>query len=155
MRSLTLVTPLVTASARLRAVVDAWRALARTADTDTLSRALLPWLFSERVLAADAERERMRRGLGAALSVAPADALDRWAAGMSAWSGSRVADLSTVAIPTLVITAGADLLTPGGGEIGAAIPGATVLALDGVGHAAASEAADAVNEALLSHLRQH
>jgi len=152
-RSLTLITPFVDVTPRLRAVADAWRALAREASTDTLSRALLPWLFSQRVLGDDRTRERMRRGLAIALSVATPDALDRWAAGLSAWSGSRSADLVKVAVPTLVIAAGADLLTPRGEALGKAIPGATVRVLESVGHAAATEAAAPVCEALLEHLR--
>ena len=154
-RSLTLITPFIEATPRLRAVADAWRAIARQASTDTLSRALLPWLFSQGVLGDDKIRERMHRGLTAALSVAPADALDRWAAGISAWSGSRRADLADVRAATLVIAAGADLLTPDGEALGRAITGATVCVLDGVGHAATSEAAESVGAALLDHLRSH
>ncbi len=154
-RSLTLITPFVDATPRLRAVADAWRAVARDASVDTLSRALLPWLFSQGVLGDDKLRERMQRGLSAALAVAPADALDRWAAGIAAWSGSRSADLADLSVATLVIAAGADLLTPRGEALGSAIAGATVCVLDSVGHAAASEAADAVSKALLDHLRAH
>ncbi|MBI5506464.1 MAG: alpha/beta fold hydrolase [Deltaproteobacteria bacterium] len=154
-RSLTLITPFVDATPRLRAVADGWRAIARHAGTDTLSRALLPWLFSQRVLGDDKLRERMQRGLSAALSVAPADALDRWAAGIAAWSGSRSANLTDVSVPTLVIAAGADLLTPRGEALGSAIAGASLCVLDSVGHAAATEAAEAVCEALLAHLRAH
>ena len=58
-------------------------------------------------------------------------------------------------MPTLVLAAGADLLTPRGEAIGLAIPGATVRVLEGVGHAAASEAAEPVCEALLEHLLLH
>lgn len=154
-RSLTLITPFVDATARLRAVAQAWRAIARHAGTDTLSRALLPWLFSQSVLGDDRLRERMHRGLTTALSVAPADALDRWAAGIAAWSGSRSANLADVSVATLVIAGGADLLTPRGEALGRAIAGANFCVLDGVGHAAASEAAEAVSAALLDHLRAH
>ncbi len=154
-RSLTLITPFVDATPRLRAVTDAWRAIARHAGTDTLSRALLPWLFSQGVLGDDKLRERMQRGLTAALSVSPADALDRWAAGIAAWSGSRSADLAGVSVATLVIAAGADLLTPRGEALGRAIAGATVCVLDSVGHAAATEAAEPVCQALIAHLRAH
>ena len=154
-RSLTLITPFVDATPRLRAVAEAWRVIAREASTDTLSRALLPWLFTPSVLGDEKTRERMQRGLTVALSAATADALDRWAAGIAAWSGSRTGDLALLAVPALVIAAGADLLTPHGDALGRAIPGATVCVLDGVGHAAASEAADLVSNALLAHLRSH
>ena len=152
-RSLTLITPFLDASARLLAVAEAWRAVARQAGSEVLARMLLPWLFSERVLADATLRERMQRGLCAAVSAAPPDALDRWARGMASWSGSRAANLSELKVATLVIVAGADLLTPGSKALGLAIPGATHCVLEHVGHAAASEAAAAVCEALLSHLR--
>ncbi|MCC6764754.1 MAG: alpha/beta fold hydrolase [Deltaproteobacteria bacterium] len=152
-RSLALVTPFVVASARLLAVVDAWRAVSRRAGSDVLARTLLPWLFSERTLADAPLRERMRRGLSAAVSVVPPDALDRWARGIASWSGARAASVSELRVATLVIAAGADLLTPDSKALGLAIPGATLCMLEDVGHAAASEAADAVCAALLPHLR--
>jgi pimeloyl-ACP methyl ester carboxylesterase len=74
---------------------------------------------------------------------------------MTSWSGSRTSNVSELTVPTLVITAGADLLTPGSSALGLAIPGATLCVLENVGHAAASEAAAAVCAALLSHLRAH
>ncbi|MCC6849910.1 MAG: alpha/beta fold hydrolase [Deltaproteobacteria bacterium] len=154
-RSLTLVTPFLHAGPRLRSVAAGWCAVARHGGVETLSRTLLPWLFSERALADDAGRERMRRGLAAALSVAPPDTLDRWAAGMAAWPGPPSAELRGLQVPTLVIAAGADLLTPHGDALARAIPRATVRVLADVGHAAASEASDAVNEALLAHLARH
>ncbi len=39
-------------------------------------------------------------------------------------SGTRVADLGRITVPTLVLAAGADLLTPDAVELAAAIPGA-------------------------------
>ena len=154
-RSLTLVTPLVVATPRLLAVLDAWRAVAREGNPDLLSRVLLPWLFSQAVLRDDKIRERMRRGLASALAVATPNGLDRWAAGLAAWSGTRDVDLGRMAVPTLVIAAGADLLTPRGEALGKAIPAATVRLLDSVGHAAASEAGTAVGDLLVEHLRRY
>ena len=61
-------------------------------------------------------------------------------------------DLATVAVPTLVIAAGDDLLTPGAEAIAAEIPGAKLVVAEGAGHAVAMEAPDAVNEALASQL---
>jgi len=154
-RSLSLITPFLDASARLLAVAEAWRTVARAAGSEVLARMLLPWLFSERVLADATLRERMQRGLCAAVSAAPPDALDRWARGLASWSGSRAANLAELELPTLVIAAGADLLTPDSTALGFAIPGATLCVLEHVGHAAASEAPEAVCEALLSHLHAH
>ena len=82
----------------------------------------------------------------------PASTLGRLTAGMAKWSGSRAADLAKVSVPTLVIVAGEDLLTPGGQALAAAIPNATVLVVEGAGHAVALEAPDAVNDAIAAHL---
>jgi len=148
-RSLVLVTPFVTATPRLRAVVDAWARVAAEASPATLARFLAPLLFSEALLADEAARERTLRGLAAACARIPAATLERMGAGLAAWSGTRAKDLARVAVPTLVLAAGADLLTPDGEAIARAIPGARCTVIPGAGHALASEAAQAVADALL------
>lgn len=153
-RSLTLITPFVEASPRLLAVLDAWCRLAREASSETLARALLPWLFSPASLADAPARERTLRGLGAVVARAPAATLERQAAGLKAWSGTRRADLGRLEVPTLVLVAGDDLLTPHGAEIAAAIRGAELVVVPGAGHALALEAADQVNDALSRHLER-
>jgi pyruvate dehydrogenase E2 component (dihydrolipoamide acetyltransferase) len=151
-RSLALIAPLVAAPPRLLAVVDAWARLAARLPADELARALLPWLFSEALLADDAARERMARGLAQTLSRVPPATLPRAAAGLRAWSGTRGAELGRLAAPALVIAGGADLLTPGGEAVARAIPGARCVVIAGAGHAVGLEAPDAVNAALLEHL---
>ncbi|MGH0031180.1 MAG: alpha/beta fold hydrolase [Myxococcota bacterium] len=152
-RSLCLVTPFVVASPRLRAVGDAWSRLAAETAPETLAAALLPWFFSEGFLADDAAAARTRRGLAGTLARVPAATLARMTAGIADWSGSRVDALGDVAVPTLVVAAGADLLTPDAAALAEAIPGATLRVVPDAGHAVALEAPDAVNEALLAHLR--
>jgi pyruvate dehydrogenase E2 component (dihydrolipoamide acetyltransferase) len=151
-RSLTLLAPLVRASARLLALVDAWAAIATAAGPELLARALLPWLFSDGSLSDPAARERTRRGLAATLARVPAGTLTRSAAGLRAWSGSREAELGELRAPTLVVAAGEDLLTPGGERVAAAIPDARCIEIEGVGHAVGIEAGERVNAALLEHL---
>ncbi len=145
-RSLVLITPFVEMTPRLDAVVDAWCRVACESSAETLARALLPWLFSPRTLADVAVRERTARGLAAIAARVPALTLERAAAGMRAWSGSRRADLARIAVPVLVLAAGDDLLTPGGEQVGRAIPGARTVVIPGCGHALALEAAEKVNE---------
>jgi pimeloyl-ACP methyl ester carboxylesterase len=111
-RSLTLITPLVATTGRLEAVMEAWCALAAAGDRDVLARFLAPWMFSERTLKDRDKRERIVRALGHTVSAVRAEVLMRWAAGAAAWSGSRVGDLARITAPTLVLAAGADLLTP-------------------------------------------
>lgn len=151
-RSLTLITPFVEASARLLAVCEGWRRVAMEATPETLAATLLPWFFSSDFLADERVRSRTLRGLAQMMSRVPATTLDRMIAGMSAWSGTRAGDLRTIPVPTLVIVAGADLLVPDGRSIAASIPDAESLMVDGAGHAVALEAADAVNEGIARHL---
>ena len=151
-RTLTLITPFVEAAPRLIAVLDSWCRLAREASPEALAHALLPWLFSPSYLADTAARARTARGLATMLARVPAGTLERSFAGLKAWSGTRKADLGRLEAPTLVLTGGDDLLTPGGAEIAGAIPGAELRVVANAGHALALEAADAVNEAVLRHL---
>ena len=151
-RSLTLITPLVETNPRLLAVIDSWCRLAGEVQADTLALTLLPWLFSSKLLADATARERTARGLAAIIARVPAATLERTAAGVRAWSGTRTNDLVRITTPTLVLVAGSDLLTPGGEQIAAAIPGARLEVVPEAGHALAIEAADAVNAAILAHL---
>ena len=150
--SLTLITPFVRAGARLRAAVEAWCRIAAESSAETLARFLVPWLFSERLLADDARRGRAVRALvQTAPRVSPAT-LARSARGLLAWAGTREGDLGRIAAPTLVITAAEDLLTPDGEAIAAAIAGARCVRIDGAGHAVGLESPDAVNQAIGAHL---
>jgi pimeloyl-ACP methyl ester carboxylesterase len=150
-RSLTLITPFVEVTARLRAVLDAWCRVAAQASVETLARMLLPWLFSPGFLDSPAV-ERTTRGLAAACANVPVTTLERAAAGLVAWSGSRSGALALLHQPTLVLAAGADLLTPDAEAVGRQIPNATVIVVAGAGHALAIEAADEVTVALRTHV---
>ena len=109
---------------------------------------LAPLLFSEGLLADEALRERTLRGLAAACARITPAALETMAAGLGAWSGTRASDLERVSARTLVLAAGADLLTPHGEEVARAIPGARCVVVPGAGHALAIEAPRAVADAL-------
>ena len=151
-RSLTLITPFIDVSPRLEAIGEGWRQMAAEASPEALAASLLPWFFSSGFLADDTVRSRALRGLAQTLARVPASTLDRMTAGMSAWSGSRAGDLATISVPTLVIVASEDLLTPGAERIAEAIPGAKLLVVESAGHAVALEAPEAVNEAIAAHL---
>lgn len=151
-RSLTLITPFVEATPRLAAFADAWARVATESSPETVAAFLAPWLFGDGLLGDDAARGRTLRGLAQSVRRIPAPTLSRAAAGMSAWSGSRSADLPNIESPTLVLVAGADLLTPGGEAVAAAIPKAGCEVIAGCGHALAIEAAEDVNRLLLAHL---
>jgi pyruvate dehydrogenase E2 component (dihydrolipoamide acetyltransferase) len=153
LRSLTLVTPFVTATPRLLAAVTAWCRVASEASPASLARMLAPLLFSEALLADEAARERTLRGLATACARVPVATLERAAAALAAWSGTRAKDLARLTVRTLVVAAGADLLTPDGAAIARAIPGARLVVIPGAGHALATEAPAALDEALTEHLR--
>jgi pyruvate dehydrogenase E2 component (dihydrolipoamide acetyltransferase) len=151
-RSLSLVTPFLEATPRLRAVIDGWCRVAAESGTDTLARFLAPWLFSDALLADDAVRERTLRGLAATVGRVPPATLARSAGGLLAWSGSRATDLGTSPVPTLVIQAEGDLLTQQGGALASRL-GASLETIPQAGHAVAIEAADAVIAAIAGHLK--
>jgi 3-oxoadipate enol-lactonase len=151
-RSLTLITPFARAGARLLAVVDVWCRLAAEAGSATLAAALAPWLFSASLLADDGARRRLVRGLAQTVARASVQALARHAAGLRAWSGTRGGALSAISAPTLVISAGEDLLVADAAAVAAAIPAARHVAVRGAGHAVALEAPDQVGSSILEHL---
>ena len=152
-KTLTLITPFVEATPRLLSVASAWQRLADEASPDALAMALLPWLFSTEFLADDGARNRTVRGLSQMGSRVPAQTLGRMIAGLESWSGSRRSDLSGLSVPTLVIAAGQDLLTPDAAELAELIPDARLLKVETSGHAVALEEPEAVNEAILAHLK--
>ena len=151
-RSLTLITPFVEAGPRLLAVIDAWCRVASEASPEAVARLVLPWMFSAEYLADEGRRERTVRGLAATAARVPASTLVRTAAGMRSWSGSRRADLAHLSVPTLVIVAGGDLLTPDGKTVADAIPGARCRTIPGAGHAVTLEAPAAVTDAIRAQL---
>ena len=152
-RSLVLITPFVTATPRLLAVVDAWVRLAETAPADVLAAMLLPWLYGSAFLADASACRRAARALAEAASRTPAATLRRSAAGLRAWSGTRANDLGKLRARTLVIAAQDDLLTPGAAEIAKQIPGARLIVVPRAGHAVAIEAGETVSQAILAHVR--
>jgi pimeloyl-ACP methyl ester carboxylesterase len=152
-RSLVLITPFIEASSRLVAVLDAWCRVAAQASPEAVASMLLPWMFSARKLADEAFRGRAFRGMTQSASRIPATTLERSAAGLRAWSGTRGGDLAEIRVPCLVIAAGGDLLCQESDRIANAIPRAELVVVPGAGHGLGIEAADVVGEAVLRHLR--
>lgn len=151
-RSLTLLAPLVRMQPHLAAVTASWCRIAELGNPALLAESLLPWFFGPETLSDPKRSGQILRGLSSTLGRISAESLARFHAGLSAWSGSRESDLGKIAVPTLVIAGGEDLLTPGGGAIAKAIPGARLIEIPGAGHALGLEAADIVNRQILAHL---
>jgi pyruvate dehydrogenase E2 component (dihydrolipoamide acetyltransferase) len=151
-RSMALITPVIDASPRLLAVLDAWARVAAEASPEAVAAAMLPWFFASERLADERTCARLLRGLAqGAARVAPG-VVARQAAGLRAWSGTRQSVLGGLKIRTLVIAGAEDLLAPDTRDVADAIPGAAFLAVGGAGHAVALEDPDTVNAALLEHL---
>lgn len=153
-RSLVLITPFVTATPRLLAVIDAWARIAADAPAQALAAMLLPWLYGSSFLEDAGACRRAAKALADAAPRTPAATLQRQAAGLRAWSGTRANDLGKLRARTLVIAAQDDLLTPGAAEIAKQIPGSTLIVIPGAGHAVGIEAGEAVSQAILAHLRR-
>jgi len=153
-RSLVLITPFVTATPRLLAVIDAWTRVAADAPADALAAMLLPWLYGGAFLSDAGACRRASKALADAASRTPAETLRREAAGLRAWSGSRAGDLGKLRARTLVIAAEDDLLAPGGAEIAGQIPGADLVVVPGSGHAVGIESGEVVSQAIQTHLRR-
>lgn len=151
-RSLALITPFLEATPRLTAVARAWCRVAAEASPEAVAAFLAPWLFGNALLADDTARERILRGLAQGVRRVPTATLERAAAGMSAWSGTRTHDLGKIAVPTEILAGGADLLTPDGASLADAIAGARCHVIDGCGHALAIDAAVEVTRRLQDHL---
>ncbi len=151
-RSLTLLTPAVEVGPRLTAVLSMWCRLAAEAGPEPLAAALMPWLFSDAVLGDERARARTERGLADIVRRVRPEALARHAAGLLAAATAPLERLAALAVPTLVVGAGADLLTPHAERVAAAIEGASLTIVEGAGHAVGLEAPEAVNAAILGHL---
>jgi 3-oxoadipate enol-lactonase len=151
-KTLTLITPFTEVSPRLRAVGEGWRRTAAEASPEALAASLLPWFFSPGFLADDKLRDRTLRGLAQTVARVRPATLDRMIAGMLVWSNTRGPDLSQIGVPTLVISAGDDLLTLHPTSLIESIPGAVSVVIEGAGHAVALEAPDEVNRAIAEHL---
>jgi pimeloyl-ACP methyl ester carboxylesterase len=113
----------------------------------------MPWLFSEEFLTDAVRRARAVSGFAQAAERTPASTLARQVEGLRAWAGTRAKDLARLAMPTLIVGAGADLLTGEAAEIASSIPGAKLTVVQSAGHAVALEAPREVNAVLLEHLQ--
>ena len=103
-----------------------------------LRRAVLVWrILNGPRMAVDAARTRVMAALAWDRGVHPAGVARQLAAVLA--SGSRVDDLRTLRVPTLVIHGDQDPLVPleGGRRTAAAVPGAALEVVEGMGHALA------------------
>lgn len=151
-KSLTLITPFVYMNGRLSSVLRSWASMAADVSADLLSASLLPWLFSAKFLEDREQYDRMQRGLAQMVACADGAVLKRYVEGVSAWSGTREADLGKIISPTLILAGAEDLLTPDAKSIAALVPNAKFESIPEAGHALCMEAPDVVASAIRSHI---
>lgn len=150
-RSLTLVTPFLAPRPLLDAVLAGWASLVAAQAPAAAAAALLPWMLSESALADSRFRSRTERGLAKMLERTVPAALERWAAGIAAWSGIDPEALAELAMPTLVLAGAQDLLAPFDEATWRTAPGVRCEIL-AAGHGLTLEAAEAVSSCLVEHL---
>ena len=153
-RSLTLLTPFLKVTPRLEAFTRVWIRARREASVEGAAEILAPWLFGTAVLDDESIRTRMLRGLSQTISRSSAENLKRQAQGLVKWSGTRVDDLSSLSVPTLILAGGEDLLTPDARAVADALPQCRFETLEGCGHALSTDGGSKVTEIILDHLSQ-
>jgi 3-oxoadipate enol-lactonase len=150
---------LLSSSARRSEVQAAW-AQARIAlagsdlGRESAETAVLPWLFSHRLLADHRRLQAIARA-NAAVAAAPIDQLRAQAEAMT---GFDVTDrLTQLDVPTLVITGSEDLVTPVSDSVALAmaVPRAELVVLPHRGHAAVLESPSDVVAPVLAFLDRH
>jgi pimeloyl-ACP methyl ester carboxylesterase len=141
-RRLVLLSPAARPDARLAAALDSFCRAAEAGGGDLRLRTMAPWLFGRAFLS---DRANIERVLGAAAGAAariPARALRRHAEALARWLEGAAEVYAAVRAPALIVVGADDLLTPPSHaeEAAAALTGARLERLEGVGHAPMVEA---------------
>jgi pyruvate dehydrogenase E2 component (dihydrolipoamide acetyltransferase) len=153
-RRLALLNPVFESDARLLAALDAVRAAAATGDGELRMRVMAPWLFAPRFLAEAARVERATRAMLGVVARVPERTLARQLAALRAWlAGPR--ERARVAAPALIVAGADDLLAPPSHAraLAAALPGAKLEILEGIGHAPMVEDPERLHAMLADWLR--
>ncbi len=151
--SLTLITPFAEVSPRLSVISRLWCEIAATGNHRALALALAPWMFSADYLG---DASRMNRAVSALAQMSkaiPTETLEHSRTMLEAYTPPDSSALAALKVPTLVIVAEGDMLTPDGETVAAAIGDAEVHRIESAGHAVALERPEDLNGALISHLR--
>jgi pimeloyl-ACP methyl ester carboxylesterase len=154
-RSLTLVSTWAKADARFVRIVESWASLAaRVPIEERYRHVFFPWVFSPAFFEKKDNVEGAFRRALAYPHQTKAEAIERQARGIVAWNGTRVARLSAIRTPTLVVAGKEDLVTPPdfARALAKAIPRARLAVMPG-GHSLILEQADLFNRTLLRFLK--
>jgi pimeloyl-ACP methyl ester carboxylesterase len=145
-RGLVLVTPVFEHDARFEAVLRSWRDH-ETPASETRIRAFLPWLLGRELLVHPGRREAAAGALRTMATRTPPATLRAHADALLAWLGTRTAAAARVAVPTLVVAGGDDVLAPPAHAeaLARAVQGARLEVLPGAGHALMIERAERLN----------
>lgn len=146
-RALVLITPVLDKDARLEAILRSWTEFDQP-QSESRIRAMLPWLLGPKSLADAPRREAAAQALRAMAARTPIATLRRHASALAGWVGTRIDALATIRVPTLVVAAGLDLVSPRsqGERVARTIPGAKLEVFEDAGHAVTIERATEVND---------
>jgi 3-oxoadipate enol-lactonase len=141
-RRLVLLSPAARSDPRLAAALDSFCRAAEAGGGDLRLRAMAPWIFGRAFLS---DRASVERVLGAAAGAAArisARTLRRHADALARWLEGAPEAYAAVRAPALIIVGTDDLLTPPfhAEEAAAALAGARLERVEGVGHAPMVEA---------------
>jgi len=152
--ALVLITPAVDEDARLAAVLRSWVEF-ESPQSEARIRSMLPWFLSRGYLAEAPKREAAAQTLRAMAARTPLATLRHQARALTAWLGTRPADLGRISVPTLVIAGAEDLLVAQdrAERVGRGISGARLEVLDGAGHAVMIERAERINTLIAGFAR--
>jgi len=154
-RSLVLACTWVRGDGRFLHTPRSWVALCRKVSVEERFREVLyPWVYTPAFLELPgAVEEALKRALAYPYQTAP-EGIERQAAGLFAWNGTRVKDLKKIRVPTLVLVGRDDILTPPAfsRDLARLIPKARLKVIPGA-HAFFIEEATAFNRAVLGFLR--
>jgi pimeloyl-ACP methyl ester carboxylesterase len=146
-RALVLLTPVIDKDARLDAILRSWTEF-DAPQSESRIRAMLPWLLGPKSLGEAPRREAAAQALRAMAARTPIATLRRQASALGAWLGTRSDALASIRVPTLVIGAGFDLVSPRSQaeRVARSISGAKLEIFEDAGHAVTIERATEVND---------
>jgi pimeloyl-ACP methyl ester carboxylesterase len=154
-RSLTLIATRAENDERGKAIIESWGDLARLVDSVTLTRIILPWMYTRAFYSRPRAIEQVLELVLA--NPFPPSAEILFAQTRAIAACSTVARLGKLTCPTIVIAGREDILMPVefSERLARAITGAELVVLEGTGHGLVIESPDVVANAMLEFLSRH
>jgi pimeloyl-ACP methyl ester carboxylesterase len=137
---------------RGKAITDAWGELPRLVDAATMTRLLLPWMYTSALYAKPGAIERLIDRILANPFPPSAEVISRQCQALGTFQASR--ELGTLNCPTSVFVGRQDILIPVAlsEQLARSIPHAELVVLEETGHGMLIESPKRVSDALLRFL---